>query len=54
MISRYIKILSNSIKNYWSDENQNKLQLQRETINNYYSWETRALEWKNFFSEVRK
>jgi len=51
--SRYIKILSNSIKNYWSDENQNKLQLQRETINNYYSWETRALEWKNFFSEAR-
>ena len=51
---RYSKILSSSIKNYWSDENQNKLKLQRETINATYSWDTRSVEWKNFFNKARK
>ena len=51
---KYSKVLSNSIKNYWSDENQNKLKLQRETINATYSWNVRSIEWKNFFNEVRK
>ena len=50
---RFSKALSSSIKNYWSDENQNKLKLQRETINATYSWETRSVEWKNFFDETR-
>jgi len=51
---RYSKALLNSIKNYWSDENQNKLRLQRETINATYSWDVRSLEWKNFFNEIRE
>jgi len=51
---RFSKVLSNSIKNYWSDKNQNKLKLQRETINATYSWDVRSLEWKNFFNETRK
>ena len=51
---RYSKALLNSIKNYWSDENQNKLKLQRETINATYSWDVRSVEWKNFFNEARK
>ena len=51
---RYSKVLSNSIKNYWSDENQNKLKLQRETINATYSWDVRSVEWKNFFNEARE
>jgi len=51
---RYSKVLSNSIKNYWSDENQNKLKLQRESINATYSWDVRSLEWKNFFNEIRE
>ena len=50
---KYSKILSSSIKNFWTDENQNKLKLQRETINSTYSWESRSLEWKNFFNSVR-
>ncbi len=50
----YSKALSNSIKNYWSDENQNKLELQRKTINKTYSWNTRSVEWKNFFDKARK
>ena len=51
---RYSKVLLNSIKNYWSGENQNKLKLQRETINATYSWKVRSLEWINFFNEVRE
>ena len=50
----YSKVLSNSIKDYWSDENQNKLELQRKTINKTYSWNTRSVEWKNFFDKARK
>ena len=51
---KYSKALLNSIKNYWSDENQNKLKLQRETINATYSWNVRSVEWKNFFNEIRE
>ena len=51
---RYSETLLNSIENYWSDENQNKLKLQRETINSTYSWNVRSIEWKDFFNEVRK
>ena len=51
---RYSKVLLNSIKNYWSDTNQNKLKLQSKTINSTYSWDVRSLEWKNFFDEARK
>ena len=50
---KYSKILLNSIKNYWSKENQKKLQLQRESINSTYSWNIRSIEWKNFFDEAR-
>ena len=35
-------------------ENQKKLELQRNTINLTYSWDVRAVEWKNFFDEARK
>ena len=51
---QYSKALLNSVKNYWSDQNQNRLKLQRETINSTYSWNVRAVEWKNFFDEARK
>ena len=50
---KYAKILLNSIKNFWSEENQNKLKLQREAINLRYSWNARSIEWKNFFNEAR-
>ena len=51
---RYSKALLESVKNYWSDENQNKLKLQSEIINSTYSWETRSVEWENFFKEARE
>ena len=51
---KYSEVLLNSIKNFWSDENQNKLELQSKTINATYSWNARSVEWKNFFDEARK
>ena len=48
------KALLKSIKNYWSNENQNKLKLQSEVINATYSWDVRSIEWKNFFNEIRE
>ena len=51
---RYNKVLLKSIKNYWSNENQNKLKLQSKVINATYSWNVRSAEWKNFFNEIRE
>jgi len=51
---KYSEVLLNSIKNFWSDERQNKLKLQRETINAAYSWDVRSIEWKNFFNKARE
>ena len=51
---KYGEALLDSIKNFWSVENQKKLKLQRETINATYSWDIRSVEWKNFFDKARK
>ncbi len=50
----YAIAIKNSIKNFWSAENQSKLKLQYETINATYTWNVRSLEWKNFFNDARK
>ena len=51
---KYSKTLAKSIKNFWSNENQNKLKLQSEIINAAYSWDVRSIEWKSFFNEARE
>ena len=51
---KFEKALLDSIKNFWSKENQKKLKMQRETINLIYSWDKRLVEWKSFFDEARK
>ena len=51
---KYQKALENSIKNFWSKENQKRIQLQQEVINLTYSWTTRSKEWISFFEEARK
>ena len=51
---KYGKTLLNSIENFWSKENQEKLKLQRQSINYLYSWDVRSIEWKKFFDEIRK
>ena len=51
---KYQKVLENSIKNFWSKENQKKIQLQQEVINLTYSWAVRSKEWISFFEEARR
>jgi len=51
---KYSEALLDSIKNFWSDNTQQKLELQRKTINSTYSWEARSPEWKKFFDNARK
>jgi len=51
---KYQKALESSIKNFWSKENQKKIQLQQEIINLTYSWAARSKEWISFFKEARR
>ena len=51
---KYGEALLDSIKNFWSDKTQKKLKLQRESINENYSWDSRVIEWKKFFDSARK
>ena len=51
---KYREALLESINNFWSDATQKKLKLQREKINETYSWDVRSVEWINFFDEARK
>ena len=51
---KYQKVLENSVKNFWSKENQKKIRFQQEVINLTYSWTTRSKEWISFFEEARK
>ena len=46
--------LKECIENYWSNENQELLKLQIETINRTYSWETRSKDWIDFLKSVKK
>ena len=52
--TKYTEALLDSIKNFWSDKTQKKLKLQKDTINSKYSWETRSVEWKDFFNKIRE
>ena len=51
---KYEEALLNSINNFWSKENQEKLKLQSEIINITYSWDIRSQEWKKFFNKAKK
>lgn len=51
---KYELKLIDSINNFWSKNNQDLLNLQRETINRTYSWETRSKEWIDFLSWVKR
>ena len=51
---KFSESLNKSIKNFWTEENQKKLELQRKTINATYSWNVRSKEWQSFFDQARK
>ena len=45
--------LAECIENYWSNENQELLRLQTETINKTYSWQERSKEWISFLKKLK-
>ena len=49
----YLSSLIDSINNFWSEDNQQKLKKQREKINQIYSWETRKVEWIDFLKKIK-
>ena len=49
----YLSSLIDSINNFWSEDNQQKLKKQREKINQIYSWETRKVEWTDFLKKIK-
>ena len=51
---KYQKALENSVKNFWSKENQKKIRFQQEIINLTYSWTVRSKEWISFLEEARR
>ena len=51
---KYQKALENSVKNFWSKENQKKIRFQQEVINLTYSWNVRSKEWIYFLEEARR
>ena len=51
---KYQKALENSVKNFWSKENQKKIRFQQEVINLTYSWTIRSKEWISFLEEARR
>jgi UDP-glucose:(glucosyl)LPS alpha-1,2-glucosyltransferase len=51
---KFKKKLAESIEGYWSESNQELLKLQIKTINQTYSWQTRAKEWIDFLDNIKK
>ena len=49
----YLSSLIDSINNFWSEDNQQKLKKQTEKINQIYSWETRKVEWIDFLKKIK-
>jgi len=49
----YEQELSNSIKHYWSTENQKKLVNQSKVINENYNWKNRSQEWIEFLKKFQ-
>lgn len=49
---RYAKALNETIDNYWSNSNQERLKEQSDFYNRYYSWELRAKEWNSLFDKL--
>ena len=48
----FLESLEESIKSFWSDENQKKLDKQKEEINKLYSWDIRKNEWIDFLTKT--
>jgi glycosyltransferase involved in cell wall biosynthesis len=52
--NRFAGLLMLAIKNFWDENNQNKLNFQKMYANNFYSWDYRIQQWMGFLSGLKK
>jgi glycosyltransferase involved in cell wall biosynthesis len=49
----YANVLNQAIDNYWSAENQLKLQQQTEFYNQNWTWEKRFIQWQKLLAKIQ-
>jgi UDP-glucose:(glucosyl)LPS alpha-1,2-glucosyltransferase len=54
LIIKYTHALNKTIDQFWEEENQKKLLDQSKYFNQFYGWNSRINEWKNFFCQINK
>jgi glycosyltransferase involved in cell wall biosynthesis len=54
LIAKYTHALNKTIDQFWEKENQVKLLEQSKYFTQFYGWNSRINEWKNFLSQVNK
>jgi glycosyltransferase involved in cell wall biosynthesis len=54
MANEYARVLDHAIDNYWSPANQKKLAAQVEYYNQFWTWDYRMTEWREFFDRISK
>jgi glycosyltransferase involved in cell wall biosynthesis len=54
LIHRYADALNTVLDKYKNNDYKKELEMQKQYYNNYYSWNTRIEEWKNFLEYVGK
>jgi glycosyltransferase involved in cell wall biosynthesis len=45
-------ILTMVIKDYWAEHNQERLRFQKAYFDNFYNWDIRAAQWRDFLSSM--
>ena len=45
-------IMSMVIRNYWAEHNQERLKFQKAYFDNFYNWDLRAAQWRDFLSSM--
>lgn len=52
LAQRYAYVLNSAINTYWTENTQQHILLQNEYYNRFYSWDTRIVEWRDFFKII--
>ena len=52
LANNFAKALEDTVNNYWTISNQEKLKEQSDFYNRHYSWELRAKEWNSLFDKL--
>jgi UDP-glucose:(glucosyl)LPS alpha-1,2-glucosyltransferase len=50
--NHFASVLAMSIRDYWDDNNQNRLKFQKLYFDNFYGWDLRAAQWKAFLKSL--